>query len=83
MIPFFGVLAQILYTVCQLPQIYKVYKTKNTSGISRLYLLIAMAAYLTNLVYVISLGDLILIIGTAFGLICITAVYIGTLLYRN
>lgn len=78
-----GSIAQVLFMICQWPQIYKVFKLKKTTGISRIYLSIAISGYLLNLIYMIHIKQPILIIGTVMGLLSISTVFIGTLIYRD
>ncbi|MFC1570860.1 SemiSWEET family sugar transporter [Candidatus Omnitrophota bacterium] len=64
-----GLISAALFTTCFLPQIIKILRTKNVSGISRTLWIMIIAGYVTGLIYVIHLDTPILIVSYSVGLL--------------
>lgn len=68
-----GIISMLLFTFCFIPQVIKILKTKDVAGISLWLWLMVVAGYITGILYVVSLGNTILIatysIGLAFALL--------------
>ena len=65
----FGIVSMLLFTLCFVPQIIAILKTKNVSGISLWLWIMVVIGYVTGLFYVMSLKAPILIATYSIGLI--------------
>lgn len=65
----FGIISATLFALCFIPQIVAILKTKNVSGISVGLWIILIGGYITGLIYVIGLKEVILIISYSVGLV--------------
>ena len=65
----FGLISATLFTLCFIPQIVAILKTKETAGISLSLWVIVILAHTAGLLYVISLQSTILTISYSIGLI--------------
>lgn len=81
-INFIGLIASILFVICYIPQLIKLFVTKETKGISILVYWICFVAYLCSMTYtILTYGfDRILLTKDIFGLIfCVSTM---TLYYK-
>ena len=69
-----------LFALCFIPQIIAILKTKNVSGISLGLWIILIGGYITGLIYVISLKEVILVISYSVGLV-LTLWSVGLIVY--
>jgi uncharacterized protein with PQ loop repeat len=84
LINFLGVFAQVVYTVCGFPQIYKLYKTKNSQGLSLFTWILMIVAHTSNLIYMFCINvGWILVIGLIISLINTILIFIGIVLYSK
>ena len=65
----FGIISMLLFTFCFIPQIVRILKTKNVSGLSLWAWIMVVAGYTAGLFYVASLRVPILIASYSLGLI--------------
>jgi len=80
-IAFLGLLAQILYTVCGVPQIIKIYKTKCASGLSLTTWIVMIVAHVSNITYVWQYHDILITGGLIISLTNTILILIGIILY--
>jgi uncharacterized protein with PQ loop repeat len=78
-----GILSQIFFAICLLPQVVKLFTAKTTKGVSWLMWFFQGLGFLFGLWYGISLSKGPLIWGNIWGLICSAAFIIGYLKYRG
>jgi len=84
MLDLLGIFAQIVYTICGLPQIYKLYKTKDSRGLSLFTWILMIVAHTSNLIYMIYINvGLILIVGLIISLTNTLLIFIGIILYSQ
>jgi MtN3 and saliva related transmembrane protein len=66
-----GLLAAIITTSCWLPQIYKTYKTRDTTGISLISYSVLFVGIVLWLVYGIMIANIPTIVANIAALLCI------------
>lgn len=64
-----GIISMLLFSLCFIPQIIAIVRTKNVSGISLWLWVMVVAGYATGLVYMIYVRDPIVIATYLIGLI--------------
>lgn len=64
----FGWIANLLFSICYIPQIYRTYKLKKVKDVSLWQWILQLVGYIAALVFAVSISNLILIIGYSCGL---------------
>jgi uncharacterized protein with PQ loop repeat len=64
--------ATVLLSLCGIPQAIKIIREGQADGISTGFIIMYLIGSLFNLIYVVSLGELPLITGTAIGILCVS-----------
>jgi len=84
MIKLLGISCQILFVVCYIPQVIKIYKTKNVKDLSMpMWLMLALAILGTTIYVFNTSADIVLLAGYGLSLICVLAILIGMIVYRK
>jgi len=78
-----GIASAAFFSVCYIPQIVAILRTKNVSGISVWMWIIAVAGFITGLLYVVWREDPVLVATYTVGLILAATTLLLVLYYRN
>ncbi len=79
---YIGYLAGILGTICWVPQTWKAWTTRDTSGLSLAANLLFLATVTLWLVYGLLVGDWPLILANGCGLLIVLSIVVAKLKYK-
>lgn len=78
-----GYISQVFFSVCLLPQLFKLYTAKTTKGLSWGMWFFQALGYFFGLSYGLHLTEWPLILGNLWGILCTIFFAVGFWRYRN
>ena len=78
-----GWLSTLCFALCYFPQLLRTYRSRNVHGVSTVYWAIVVIGYVTGLLYVRPLKDVVLLLTYSIGLVCAVAMLVGCLWFRR